>query len=113
MTSRFTVLISSILLLVGAGCATQRVPHGSTPIVQATGEIPQDLLLEIGIEVFDPGLPEQKEEMEEEELVFAGVRQAEARFIPYQLKNTLQQTGQWGAVRLVPDETRSVEVRPS
>jgi hypothetical protein len=110
MTSRFTVLIWSALLLAAVGCATQRVPQGSTPVVQASGEIPQDMLLEIGIEVFDPGLPEQGEEMEEEDLVFAGVRQAEARFIPYQLKNTLQQTGQWGAVRLVPDDTRSVEV---
>ena len=65
MTSRWTVLLSSIVLLVGTGCATQRVPQGSTPMVQAAGEIPQDMLLEIGIEVFDPGLPEQEEEMEE------------------------------------------------
>jgi len=110
MSCRVTALALSILLGFGAGCATQHVRHGSTPIIEAGSEIPEELLLEIGIELFDPGLPDEEEMEDEDNLVFAGVRQAEARFIPYHLKNTLQQTGQWGAVRLIPNGSRSADV---
>ena len=32
----------------------------------------------------------------------SAVRKSEARYIPIHLRNTLQSTGQWGAVRVVP-----------
>jgi len=38
----------------------------------------------------------------EEKGVFPDVRKSEARYIPFQLKQTLQSTGYWGAVRVVP-----------
>ncbi len=110
MSRPIAALALSVLVGLGTGCATQRVHHGSTPIIEAGSEIPEELLLEISIELFDPGLPDEKEMEDEDNLVFAGVRRAEARFIPYHLKNTLQQTGQWGAVRLIPDDSRSVDV---
>jgi hypothetical protein len=96
-------------LATGVGCATQRVSYGSTPVVQAQGEIPEDLLLQVGIAVFDPGLPEEEVE-DEDAMVFPEVRKAEARFVPYHLKTTLQQTGQWGAVRLTPASVRAFDV---
>ena len=34
--------------------------------------------------------------------VYPEVRQAEARYMPYHLKTTLQGTGFWGAVRVIP-----------
>ncbi len=95
----------SVLLLVlcaFGGCAG----HGSVAVqedvsaVTARSEIPEDQLLNVTIQVFDPGeLPEDEEER-------AGlsqeIRNAEAIFIPVQLKDTLQNTGYWGSVWVIP-----------
>ncbi len=73
-------------------------------LIQAQTEIPEEQLLDVGIHVFDPGLPEDEEALFdlEEKGVFPDVRKSEARYIPFQLKQTLQSTGYWGAVRVVP-----------
>ena len=91
------------------GCATysahQVVP---TPIVQAKEEIPEEALLDVGIEVFESGeLPE--EEAKDQGTNFE-IRKAESHFIPYHLKNTLQQSSHWGAVRVVPAGTDQVDL---
>ena len=98
---------------LAAGCATQQVPYGSTPVVQAQGEIREDLLLQVGIAVFDPGVPEEVVEDDDDAMIFPEVRKAEARFVPYELKTTLQRTGQWGAVQLTPVSVRAVDVSVS
>lgn len=73
-------------------------------LVQAQTEVPEELLLDVGIQLFDPGLPEDEYEryMLEENGVFADVRKSEARYLPLRLKQTLETSGFWGAVRLVP-----------
>jgi hypothetical protein len=98
---------------LAAGCATQQVPYGSTPVIQAQGEIREELLLQVGIAVFDPGVPEDAVEDDDDAMIFPEVRKAEARFIPYELKTTLQRTGQWGAVQLTPVSVRAVDVSVS
>jgi hypothetical protein len=96
-------------LIAGAGTplvwATDKKP---VEVVQAQTEIPEAELLDVGIQVFNPGLPEDQEtliELEEKEGVFSDLRKSEARYIPICLKRTLQSTGFWGAVRLVPRAT--------
>jgi hypothetical protein len=81
-------------------------------LIQAASEVPEETLLDVTIEVFDPGLldPSVPVAKAEKEGVFPEVRRAEARFIPYQLKQTLQSTGNWGAVRVMPEDTSSAEV---
>ncbi len=76
--------------------------------IQAGVEIPEERLLDVGILVFEPGLSEQDVETEDLEAkgVFEGVRKAEARYIPIQLQRTLESTGNWGAVRLIPAGNR-------
>ena len=51
-----------------------------------------------------PGLPDDEYEryMLEEKGVFADVRKSEARYLPLKLKEALETSGYWGAVRLVP-----------
>ena len=95
-----TSAIASLLVLAAA-CASQ-TPQSPEAIqlVQATGEIPQEHILDVGIEIFDPGLPAQGQPMPED--VFPELREAESRYIAIQLKNTMQGTGQWGAVRALP-----------
>jgi hypothetical protein len=77
---------------------------GPVEAIRADLEMPEESLLDVGIQVFDPGIPEDVEKRNKmlEEGVFEDVRKSEARYIPIQLKRTLQSTGFWGAVRLVP-----------
>jgi len=97
-----------------AGCtSTGTSTSGSAvTLIQAASEVPEETLLDVTIEVFDPGLldPSVPVAKAEKEGVFPEVRKAEARFIPYQLKQTLQSTGNWGAVRVMPEDTSSAEV---
>jgi len=93
-----------------AGCAStynaQKV--GPTPIVQATREIPEEQLMDVGIVVFDS--EEVTAKVVENEGTTAEIRNAEKHFIPYHLKNTIQKSSHWGAVRVIPDDSASVDV---
>ena len=43
-------------------------------------------------------------------LVFPEVRRAESRYMPYHLKTTLEASGQWGSVWVLPEKSDSVDV---
>ena len=108
-SSAFNCLLILATIVGFAGCATfgaQQV--GPTPIEQAKAEIPEDQLLDVGILVFE------SDELTPEDAKEAGtnpeIRKAESHFIPYHLKNTLQQSGHWGAIQVVPAETNSVDL---
>ncbi len=102
MQQRFKWVSLMLVLLLGA-CSTQQVvKENATRASVAQQEVPESQLLDVAVQVFDPGLPATDKEIEEAGL-FPEVRRAEARYIPYQLKETLQTTGYWGAVRVVPD----------
>lgn len=97
-----TSVVLLLALLVSA-CSTQKVvKENATRATVAEQEVPESQLLDVAVQIFDPGLPATDKEIEEAGL-FPEVRRAEARYIPYQLKETLQTTGYWGAVRVVPD----------
>ena len=65
-------------------------------------------LLDVWIEVFDPGpLPEDADERRG---ITPEIRKAESRFIPVHLKNTMQRSGHWGLVRVVPQSIDAYEV---
>jgi len=104
-------LAALILIGVGlSGCVSHTVKTvETTAALEAQRTIPEEELLDVGIRLFDPNVPEDWEEMEEE-LIFPEVREAEARYIPYQLKKTLESTANWGAVRVVPRDTQAVDV---
>jgi len=97
------------LVLVMSGCATYYAQEvGPTPIMHAEQEIPEDQLLDVGILVFKTD--ELNEEKAADEGTNNDIRKAESHFIPYHLKNTLQQSGQWGAVQVIPAATDSVDL---
>jgi hypothetical protein len=78
--------------------------------VQAEAEILEDLLLDVGIHIFGPGLPEDDESALEKKGIYPDVRKSEARWIPFHLKDTLEHTANWGAVRVVPKNAGDVDV---
>jgi len=87
-------------LIVGIGCASQPTTRqSSTPAIQAAQEIPIEQLLDVGITVFDPGLPAEGQPIPDD--VFPELRKAESRFQAIQLMETMQSTGQWGAIRVL------------
>jgi len=103
-------LFGLILLASFAGaCATHTVKTTSyTPVIQDTQNIPEDLLLDVGIALFDPGIDEIKRG--EEETVNHEIRIAESRYAPYLLAETLQRSGNWGIVRLMPNDASPMDV---
>jgi hypothetical protein len=64
--------------------------------------------MDIGILVFET--KELTPEDAKDEGTSADIRKAETHFIPYHLKNTLHQSGHWGAIQVVPVETNSVDL---
>jgi hypothetical protein len=99
----------AVILVIISGCATYQAQKvGPTPIMRAEKEIPEDQLLDVGVLVFKS--EEISEEQAEDEGTNNDIRQAENHFIPYHLKNTLQQSGQWGAVQVVPTDTASIDL---
>ncbi len=96
------------LFLLGCASHNRVSLKGDISPIMATRELPEQELLNVGIQVFDPGtLPEDKDERQG---LSQDIRQAEARFIPVHLKYTLQHTGFWGSVWVIPDESRDVDL---
>lgn len=99
-----------LVTLVFSGCATKppnQVPEGVAPLLPER-ELHDSELLNASIRVFDPGsLPEDPDKRRGLALE---IREAEARFAPIHLKHTMQRTGYWGAVRVVPDDDIGAEL---
>ncbi len=81
-----------------------------TRAIQAQIEIPEDSLIDVGIQIFDPGMPKGDGYALEENGYFEDVRKSEARYIPVCLMYTLQATGHWGAVRVVPAGNDNIDL---
>jgi hypothetical protein len=107
------VLAASIfvLLIFSIGCASGSSSQQPTQAIQAAQEIPTEELLDVGITIFDPGLPPEGQQVPDD--VFPELRKAEARFQAIQLMETMQSTGQWGAVRVLPAGHGTTDLRVS
>jgi hypothetical protein len=102
-----TVLMA--VIAIPACSSTEIVRANSTPPMIAKTQPPIDLYMDIGIMPLEPGIPEGEEALENS-LIIPDVRRAEARYIAYQLKDTMELTGNWGAVRVIPQFTEAVDI---
>jgi len=100
-----------VLAVVASGCTTTQVNRldNHTPVEQAQREIPSSQLLNVNITEFDPNIP-PPEERDDDLPVVPAVREAEASYFAYNLRTTLESTGHWGAVRVVPETLESAEL---
>ena len=97
---RFCVLL--VLAAGLAGCVTQEtLPQPLSVAHKAEAGVAEPLLLDVGVGVFDPNVPASEKEQKSEG-IDPDVRTAEARYMPVLLSKTLQETGYWGQVRVVP-----------
>ena len=96
----FTAFV--LLALLAAGCSTTTVRTTQHQVaLKSAVPIPEDQLLDVGISIFDPGVDGKQQE---QDAPSAAIRRAEARYMPYRLMQTLQRTGNWGVVRVIPDK---------
>ncbi|WP_371373044.1 hypothetical protein [Thalassotalea aquiviva] len=105
-----TLLLLAFMVLLASGCTTTEVKTTEvTPLKYETNTIPEEELLDVGINIFDPGLDQINQE-DSEVPVFSEIRIAESSYFPYLLMETIQSTGAWGAVRVIPEGHSSVDV---
>ena len=108
MKSTFSLLLGCFWLAC-SGCAVHAVvPAEETQLVIATEPVDEALLLDIGIVEFADGIPATNDPARSG--VFEDIRLAEARYLPFHLKTTLQGTGHWGAVRVIPSRDAFTDV---
>lgn len=111
---RLRWMIPAVLGFLGlAGCATGPAKQSvsATEAIYATRALPEETLLDVGIRVFETEAITP--EAAADQGTHREIRDAEARYIPFHLKKTLQQTGQWGAVRVYPARAEEVDVSVS
>ena len=109
--NRIGLQLSTMVLatLLASACSTQTIKSTTyTPVIQDEEYLPEDLLLDIGIQLFDPGIDEIEED--EEEIVNGQIRVAESRFAAYLLSDTLQRSGNWGVVRVMPNNSSPMDL---
>ena len=103
------IFAAAILGFIGNGCTVSEVIHAETSHLEvASLQVSESLLLDVGILHFDAGIPEENEV--EKTRIYPEVREAEARYLPYHIKTTLQGTGFWGAVRVIPSAAVATDV---
>ena len=92
-----------------SACATHTIKSTSyTPVIQDSQNVPEDLLLDVGVAIFDPGLDDMDDD--QEELTNPQIRVAESRYAPFLLAETLQRSANWGIVRLMPNASSPMDL---
>jgi hypothetical protein len=109
-----SILFCGALITALSGCVvrdTKPLPKINT--VQAQQQIAQDELLDVAVRTFDAGIPEEIKDDPDalaKKRIYPEIRQAESRYMATTLRNTLEGSGHWGAVRVVPENVEFVDV---
>jgi len=105
------------LLSIVAGCVVRETkPLPRINAVQADRQIPEDELLDVAVHTFDTGVPPEMAKDEQalaRKRIYPDIRKAESRYVATMLRSTLESSGQWGAVRVVPENVEFVDVQVS
>ena len=99
--------------MLAAGCVKETRPVPVMQATQATVEIPEQQLLDVGVHIFDPGVPPEVEDdpaLMDKRRIYPEIRRAEARYQAMQLRDTLEDTGHWGTARVVPTTVNSFDL---
>lgn len=107
--SRGRIIAAFAVAVLATGCASHTVRIVDTTPPEQILNLPEDMLLDVGITVFDANVPIAFDDQVAQNIA-PEVRRAEANFMPYVAKNLLQSTGNWGAVRVIPNPTHAVDV---
>jgi hypothetical protein len=107
MSTRISLLLASCLVI--QACAIEEVVTAEeTELIVADATPDETMLLDIGVVEFKSGLAADNDP--EETGVYEEIRTAEVRYMPYHLKTTLQGSGHWGAVRVIPTPSAFTDI---
>ena len=101
------ILLLNLLPGVPVEAATAQPP--STPVAAPVGDERRTSQLNVSIVVFDPGVPTDPSSHRRLQ-VFPRIREVEALFLPFVLRETLVESNEWGAVRVVPERDSAAEL---
>lgn len=112
--------IALLILITLGACSQTRLPSiDIEPLRPSVGEVQlnhtsqpphRSLQIDVAINVFDVKVDES-EAMEFGEWIFTEIRDNESYYLPYVLRNTLLESNQWGAVRVLPSNDPSVDLQ--
>lgn len=106
------------MLVIFLGACAQSPPVPVEPVIPPVGSVSLDqaivapdepLTLDIGVRVFDNRLDAVDSE-QFGELAFNEIRDNETQYLPFVLRNTLIDSNQWGAVRVLPLNDPSMDL---
>ncbi|MDX1379592.1 MAG: hypothetical protein R3233_00660 [Xanthomonadales bacterium] len=100
MTVQAGLLMLGLVTFSGAQAAVDKVTSSTLAPIQTPSEpIPPEALLDVGIPPLNDGLALT----DEDDTVFPEVRIAETIYFSNQLAKTMEKSGAWGAIRVVPN----------
>lgn len=100
------------VLSLSACVTSEKLPLPLATATKSAVQIPQAELLDVAVELFDPNVPKlEKDQLAQR--IDPNVRAAEARYMPVLLADTLQGSGFWGQVRVVPRDAAQFDVNVS
>jgi hypothetical protein len=113
-------LLAGVVLLLSACSAPWQIPGEAGPasapwpdpvgtVVLQRAQV-NEVPLDVGIVQFDPGIPEDPASHTAAE-IFPRLREIEAAYMPVLLRHMLEQSGAWGAVRVLPRSTPAVDLQ--
>jgi hypothetical protein len=103
------LLLFVFLCLLGTGCTVNEViVADETELLVAESPVDEARLLDIGIVEFSPGIEEENNPTKTG--VYDEIRLAETKYLAYHMKTTLQGTGHWGAVRVIPSREAFTDI---
>ena len=111
MTSARAIFLVAAFSLGLSGCIHKTTVRyvDLKPPTSIAHEIAEEDLLDIGVAVFNSNIPEEFDTRVREN-ISPEIREAEANYIAYFLKDLLQSTGNWGAVRVIPRPSFAVDI---
>jgi hypothetical protein len=107
MRVTYRLVAATAVAFVIAATSPAALAQSGPILVAATSD---GTALNVTIPVFDPGIPDDPS-MFRELQVFPRIRRIEARLMPFLLRETLVESQQWGAVRVVTKPDAAAELQ--
>ena len=105
----FSLFFIVIVILFFGACSTTGVKVTEPEEIEIeTSQLQESNLLDVGILLFAEG--EITDKQKEKEGAHEDIRQAESRFMAYHLKETMQHSNGWGAIRVLPEKSYIADV---
>ena len=96
-------LTAGALALAAIGlAAAPSAAEKKNGLLVANGELPEARIVDVAIDLFAPGVSDAPPSPMLKQGIRSAVRKSEARYFAIHLRNTLESSGQWGEVRVVP-----------